>query len=145
MRDVVCHMCFPLTGAASCWASLLLRDRTPSDGIISMHMGNSKHLFRHTPYDLTAMSGTCRVVGTPFVADSSHGTAPCSQGAHVPYHPSDSTALLSISTATARWINSILTIKRAADFLVSRMPSTPAKGPWVTRIRMPSTRYGCGS
>ena len=33
-------------------------------------------------------------------------------GAHTLYHPRDSTALLSISTATARWINSILTIKR---------------------------------
>src|SRR5262245_43023309 len=79
---------------------------------------------------------------SPFVAESSHGAAPYSQGARALYHPSASTALLSISTATARWINSILTIKRAADFLVSRRPSTPAKGPWVTRIRMPSTRYG---
>lgn len=61
-------------------------------------------------------------------------------GAHALYHPRDSTALLSISTATAHWINSILMIKRAADFLVTKMPSTPARGPWVMRTCMPSTR-----
>ena len=73
------------------------------------------------------------------------GTCRSCPATYGPYHPSDSTAVLSISTATARWINSIRMIKRAADFLRTRMPSTPAKGPWVTRTRIPSTKYGCGS
>src|SRR5437660_153646 len=36
MRDVVCHMSFPLTCTASYCASLLMRDRVPSAGIIPL-------------------------------------------------------------------------------------------------------------
>src|SRR6266849_8566079 len=46
MRNIVCHMCFPLTCAASYCTSLLTGDRVPSDGIVPRppHQGTPEAL-----------------------------------------------------------------------------------------------------